>query len=373
MFKLFDKGFFQESLLLLIILMHTRYSRSERCQKNYTIFDGSKEQACKDRKMIQRGVCMDYDYRRSFVKAQFAWLENHTIFYESNMFHACWKNLTYMGMTNLTGCIIRPNLVFTKINWGKLRHVNDKKRTITVDVSGTMYWSDKNLKTHKLIADYGRNGVKISKEDMNEIALSNDDSYNIWTPDIHVYNISDYQSFVSSIELVSVKVLKKDMPFKGLCIPGPIIKYQIQAQMTFYCNLDYTYYPRDKSTCRLRFGSTRSDLGFVLFNNEMWSKHYRSTNFKIEISTTKENEEKCMLGPCVGLDIHLTRFIQPYFLKYYLPCCMITCLSQCSFIIPLTALPGRVALTITQLLTLTSIFIQQMVRGYSNLKYNLNK
>jgi hypothetical protein len=63
-----------------------------------------------------------------------------------------------------------------------------------------------------------------------------------------------------------------------------------------------------------------------------------------------------------GFDIILERIAQPYMFQYYFPCAAIVIISQISFIIPLSAIPGRVGLVVTQFLTLTNIFIYQMVR-----------
>ena len=366
--KLFDMMIYQGKYHLLMILVLAQQSFSMRCNKIYTKFDDPKHVACKDRAILQEGVCKGMKYSKGFMMSQIGWIENYTQFQQSNILHRCWHNITSKvnkNMTNLTICLIRPSLVLTKINWEQFRNVNDKRRTITLDISTTKLWTDRRLKTYKVTElNDGLYGKNSDRKDEREVGLSPEDAGKIWTPDVHVYNIADYRSFMSSIEIVSLKVLKTDASFKGLCLPGPLIQYKVQAKVTFYCNLDYTYYPKDKSTCRLRFGSTRSDLGYVLYDNKKLRRNYKSTDFEIEIKTIQERRGNSSL-PYVGLDIKLTRLIKPFILKYYLPCGMITCLSQCSFIIPLTALPGRVALTVTQLLTLTSIFIQQMVRNLS--------
>ena len=64
----------------------------------------------------------------------------------------------------------------------------------------------------------------------------------------------------------------------------------------------------------------------------------------------------------VGFNIQMFRGIQPFILEFYLPCIAIVLVSQISFVIPLTALPGRVALLVTQFLTLTNLFIHAMVK-----------
>ena len=347
-----------------------------KCKMKYTRFYDPEHVACKGRNKLQDGVCKSMNYKKEFMIHQIGMLEDQTLFQESNLHHRCFDNVTKHGLKkhldinanelhkSSTVCIVRPTLVLTKINWEKFRGVDDQKRTITLDISTTKYWTDRRLKTYNLITDYGQDGKNIYRQDMGQVGLSPADAEKIWTPDVHVYNTSDYDSFMRSIEIVSLKVFKNDVAYKGLCLFGPIIEYTVESKVTFYCNLDYTFYPMDMSICQLRFGSTRSDLGFMLFNNRSFDRRYRSINFEIEISTIQAMARNSSVSS-VGLDIKLRRLMQPFVLKYYLPCCMITCLSQCSFIIPLTALPGRVALTVTQLLTLTSIFIQQMVRRFS--------
>ena len=84
------------------------------------------------------------------------------------------------------------------------------------------------------------------------------------------------------------------------------------------------------------------------------TKHYKAHGFDVTISFHNESNE-------IGFDIELTRIVLPYILQYYLPCCCIVMVSFISFIVPLSALPGRVGLMVTQFLTLTNIFIHQMV------------
>ena len=65
----------------------------------------------------------------------------------------------------------------------------------------------------------------------------------------------------------------------------------------------------------------------------------------------------------VGFNLTMKRVQQPYLLKYYLPCIAIVTVTQISFYIPPDAIPGRVALLVTQFLTLTNLFISEQVRN----------
>ena len=62
-----------------------------------------------------------------------------------------------------------------------------------------------------------------------------------------------------------------------------------------------------------------------------------------------------------GSNMDVKRRILPYLIQYYLPCASIVAVSSASFIIPLTAIPGRVSLVVTLFLTLTNLIIQHEV------------
>jgi len=63
----------------------------------------------------------------------------------------------------------------------------------------------------------------------------------------------------------------------------------------------------------------------------------------------------------VGFDIELKRQYTKYIYQLYVPCITIVIAASFSYIFPISAIPGRVALVVTQFLTLTNIFINQMV------------
>ena len=95
-------------------------------------------------------------------------------------------------------------------------------------------------------------------------------------------------------------------------------------------------------------------------NSSHSDQTYHLSDLKLFVSVA-EDKDVTRLQQSIGLDINIQRKLGSYVLKYYLPCIIITMVSQCSFVIPLESLPGRVALVVTQLLTLTSLFIHQMV------------
>ena len=93
---------------------------------------------------------------------------------------------------------------------------------------------------------------------------------------------------------------------------------------------------------------------------------YNANGFYVTINYTGSfveynNSYPNMTVKDFGFDITLERMFQPFLFQYYLPCMAIVLVSQISFIIPLSSIPGRVALVVTQFLTLTNIFIHSTV------------
>ena len=91
-------------------------------------------------------------------------------------------------------------------------------------------------------------------------------------------------------------------------------------------------------------------------------KQHEFGAYDINHDMYNQNLNRSSISRCIfGIRYTLMRQIEPYIYQYYLPSNVIVMTSFFSFIIPLSAIPGRVALVVTQMLTLMSIFIHQMV------------
>ena len=115
----------------------------------------------------------------------------------------------------------------------------------------------------------------------------------------------------------------------------------------------------------MTFGSSSSGAIFVL-NETHHKQHpshtYQADNFDVSISfwdgkTVQGNNN-------VVIKIKMERITTSFLLKYYIPCMAIVLVSVIGFVIPASAIPGRVALLVTQFLTLINLFISQMVSQY---------
>ena len=64
--------------------------------------------------------------------------------------------------------------------------------------------------------------------------------------------------------MVSLKIKRGNHLDKDVCIPGPMLTYDIEAKISFYCTFDLSKYPMDTSRCKLRFGGKVSNVMFKL-------------------------------------------------------------------------------------------------------------
>ena len=146
------------------------------------------------------------------------------------------------------------------------------------------------------------------------------------------------------------------------------MKYDVKT--TVYCKgWSYIQYPMDYQACHVAFGSASASSIFTLLenlDNNSSKNTYRAVNFDIRIKYFDQNKNHGTNQ--VGIQIEMQRLTTSFILKYYAPCIAIVLVSEIGFIIPVTAIPGRVGLLVTQFLTLINLFIHQMV-SYQNKRF----
>ena len=141
------------------------------------------------------------------------------------------------------------------------------------------------------------------------------------------------------------------------------IVYNLEAQATIYCNFQFFYYPMDYQTCDFEMDGAYPRPGIVNFIFHagffaVTNKNAILDDFEINV-TYKDGSNRTGIHGVITLG----RSIFPYVIKYYLPCIAIIAMSALSFVMSKEseAIVGRVALLVTQFLTLTNILIAQQV------------
>ena len=252
--------------------------------------------------------------------------------------------------------------VYSTIYSVDVRDVNAKRKTISIDFTLTMQWLDSRIKT---------DGAYIQNKG-GEITLDPTAIEKMWSPDLHILNRKSFKIKEEWASLITARILFKKTNLNHLegknnteyelAIPTVKMKYEVKT--TVYCK-EWTYidYPMDNQTCKVMFGSASASSIFRLYkepgHNYSHETTYKAVNFNITIDFFDQNIADG--NTHVAIKIAMSRLTTSFFLKYYAPCIAIVLVSEIGFLIPVSAIPGRVALLVTQFLTLVNLFIHQMV------------
>ena len=306
-------------------------------------------------KKLSKGACISKKYSKESFPTTWKRIEKENF---SETFIKDDKNCshTYFDSFGSCGVLLNYASVYTIIKNYTIREIDERKSTVTMDLSLKLMWSDIRIFTYKEKA--------VSEVDEEKgIEIGTEAAKSIWKPELPVYDLADYKAFKDSLNMISLKIRRQNYLYKDDCMSGPILSYEIEVKPTFYCLFDLSNYPLDKSYCKFRLGGTTSNIAFKLVQQRNGSRGNQT--FEISDLTAyaslAEDYKNIETKTSIGLDIVIERHVRPYMLKYYIPCIMIVLISQLGFLIPLDALPGRVALVVTQFLTLTNLFIQQLV------------
>ena len=279
--------------------------------------------------LVAKGVCVGRDYLKYFVPEK--------------------------GITK----------VYTTIEDQKVRAVDAREGTVSVDFTLRMRWSDPHIKTNFSSRNKENRGIALSPSDITAI----------WTPDTDLY-ILNRRSFKFEEEWASVKscTILATEEFSqvdaakntGNQTSTTTVEMRYEIKSTVYCHFDHSRYPMDTQMCNVSFGSGSSEAIFELYGAKNTS-HSVAANF--DMSITFFDEQLNEGSNTIGMHIKMSRKLKPFILKYYIPCIAIALVSELSFVIPVTAIPGRVGCLVTLFLTLTNLFIHQMVRRNTQITF----
>ena len=231
--------------------------------------------------------------------------------------------------------------------------INEKKKKLTVKISQHLAWVEPRIRAN------------FSGVENDIIKLSSDNFFQIWQPDVDLYspNLIGWES------LYAPRLYKDIVVYNG---PGNITKLSAWKdwKASMYCAFNFSSFPFDTHVCEfLQLADRISTTRLFYFPQNTTNTDHDATGFNILISLVGTFVDEFAPDPPngshhIGFNMKLKRIRSPYIYKYYLPCAAIVLVSQISFTIPISSIPGRVSLVVTQFLTLTNIFIYQMVSTY---------
>lgn len=135
-----------------------------------------------------------------------------------------------------------------------------------------------------------------------------------------------------------------------------------EYQLSLFCDFKFTDFPMDTHSCQfLETNENNRQLQLISKNENGSFPLSEKDGFEIEISFVQGDGFGSKNLSYWGFNLRLKRIYSSYVFQYYLPVSAIVLLSQISFIIPPSSIPGRLGFLATLFLTLMNISINQMV------------
>ena len=250
----------------------------------------------------------------------------------------------------------------------KVLHINERKNTITLLIGLWTFWEDPRIKAKDLV-------------DMGAIDLPSirDNKRKIWIPftfpeiDAAEEIVPLYDPISAYVDLVPGSSINRVVAKEMFPPNATVIEAWTLRRVKIFCKFDFSKFPFDHQSCPMTM--TAYDMNMTVQDHEM----SLALNLGGEQSTFSgyELNQGVFLKKSIsdfyqiqqnqfGVYSNFSRQIQTYIYQCYIPCSASVLMSFSSFIIPVTAVPGRVAIIVTQFLTLTSFFIHQMVSNFDH-------
>ena len=225
-------------------------------------------------------------------------------------------------------------------------NVNHETKTLSLNIILSYMWEDTRL-----------NATSPDKQNKIDFpGVSPKQKLPIWQPSRSRY-LSDNKD---EMTFVNIGFLLNNSLTRDATLVRAILSWRMKVK----CNLDFTSFPFDHQACKFRLNSKDSgDLKEVLYGHENQTMVKLANVGTLDIMATiigsHSTEDECTEE--IGIDIEMKRQIQVYIFEYYIPSMAIVSIASISFIIPVYAIPGRISLVVTLLLTQINIFSQQQV------------
>ncbi|XP_064095516.1 glycine receptor subunit alpha-4-like isoform X1 [Macrobrachium nipponense] len=233
-----------------------------------------------------------------------------------------------------------------------INSINAADMDFRIDLFLHMTWEDPRLNLTRI------NFVEGRQNEHDYITLPAYAIDYIWTPDPYVTNSKDSAITKLTTTYASLTLYRNHT-----------IRYSARVYSIIGCQMEFREYPMDVQTCHMIFQSFMHSHSEVAFQWRKWSpvminKELKLLQFSLEqplknyVRLSEENEhgDGTRNTQQLVVELEFSREIGHHIVQTFVPSFLVVTLSWFSFWLGLEAIPGRVTLLVTSLLTLTTLF-----------------
>ncbi|XP_043853613.1 gamma-aminobutyric acid receptor subunit delta isoform X1 [Dromiciops gliroides] len=177
----------------------------------------------------------------------------------------------------------------------------------------------------------------------------------LWLPDTFIVNAKSAWFHDVTVENKLIRLQ-----------PNGVILYSIRITSTVACDMDLSKYPMDEQECMLdleSYGYSSEDIVYYWSENQeqihgldkLQLAQFTITNY--QFTTELMNFKSAGQFPRLSLHFNLRRNRGVYIIQSYMPSILLVAMSWVSFWISQSAVPARVSLGITTVLTMTTLMV----------------
>ncbi|XP_013098390.1 glutamate-gated chloride channel isoform X3 [Stomoxys calcitrans] len=229
-----------------------------------------------------------------------------------------------------------PAYVSVNIFVRSISKIDDVTMEYSVQLTFREQWTDERLKFDDI---QGR---------LKYLTLT--EANRVWMPDLFFSNEKEGHFHNIIMPNVYIRIF-----------PNGSVLYSIRISLTLACPMNLKLYPLDRQICSLRmasYGWTTNDLVFLWKEGDPVQvvKNLHLPRFTLEKFLTDYCNSKTNTGEysCLKVDLLFKREFSYYLIQIYIPCCMLVIVSWVSFWLDQGAVPARVSLGVTTLLTMAT-------------------
>ncbi|MBN3326196.1 GBRD protein, partial [Atractosteus spatula] len=233
-----------------------------------------------------------------------------------------------------------PVNVAMAIEVASIDHISEANMEYTMTVFLRQSWRDDRLSYNHTNKTLGLDSRFVDK---------------LWLPDTFIVNAKSAWFHDVTVENKLIRLQ-----------PDGVILYSIRITSTVACDMDLTKYPMDEQECMLELESYGYSSEDIVYHWSESQAHIHGLD-KLELSqftitdyrfdTEMMNFKSAGRFPRLSLCFQLRRNRGVYIIQSYVPSILLVAMSWVSFWISQSAVPARVSLGITTVLTMTTLMV----------------